>query len=233
MKGHIPPCTVSQTGGGNSFERWQKREKSTDQSYTASVRSFACWGSNSPSIIIIIFATGIRTLAVAVSFRTTSTLAILSTKQRESHLPSAAESLTPRELTSRRASAKELSDSLRINNLHSSPGLPSSSTNMTGGHAAPGHGPPGAPVPPSRRIYFGPRQPMRLSDLDAPTSILLPVREARNLPNIAITTIRRFDLAIAPLVQLLDMYITRAATDPRDKVYALWECAPTICTLVA
>lgn len=86
--------------------------------------------------------------------------------------------LPPRELTSRRASAKELSDSLKINNLHTSPGLRSSSTNMTGDHAAPGHSPPGAPVPPSRRIYFGPRQPMRLSDLDAPTSLLLPVREA-------------------------------------------------------
>lgn len=36
----------------------------------------------------------------------------------------------------------------------------------------------GAPVPPSRRIFFGPRQPTGWSVPDAPTSMLLPVREA-------------------------------------------------------
>lgn len=42
-----------------------------------------------------------------------------------------------------------------------------------------------------------------------------------NLPIIPAPTSQRFNLAIAPLVQLLDMYLTRQATDVRDKAYAL------------
>lgn len=41
-----------------------------------------------------------------------------------------------------------------------------------------------------------------------------------NLPGLATTT-SQFSLAIAPLAGLLDMYLTRQATDARDKVYAL------------
>lgn len=42
-----------------------------------------------------------------------------------------------------------------------------------------------------------------------------------NLPGLATTT-SQFGLAISPLAGLLDMYLTRQATDVRDKVYALF-----------